>query len=209
MTPHEITTMPRLSTSLLASLLPLLVASACARPGATTNAASQTSSVAAAASDDRFSVYDLGATWRDQLGHSRTLASLRGRPQLVAMIYTHCATTCPLTVAAMKRVERAADDADVGFVLVSLDPARDDVRRLAGYAAERGLDPARWTLLTGSDADVRDLAATLGVRYRQVTPGDLAHSNLITLLDSEGRIARQTSGQFDDAGISALHALAR
>ena len=158
-------------------------------------------------SPDAFSVYDLAGTWRDQAGAVRSLADWRGTPVLVALIYTHCTATCPLAVSELKRI--AALDPRVRFVLVSLDPARDDVRRLAGYAAERGLDPARWTLLTGSDADVRDLAALIGVRYRQVTPGDLAHSNLLTLLDSEGRIAQQSSGQLDAAAISRLHALAR
>jgi protein SCO1/2 len=156
---------------------------------------------------DSFSVYDLEGAWRDQAGVARLLASWRGTPVLLALIYTHCTATCPLAVSELKRI--AALDPHVRFVLVSLDPARDDVRRLAGYAAERELDPARWTLLTGSDADVRDLAVTLGVRYRQVTPDDLAHTNLITLLDSEGRIARQSSGRLDDAAIADLHALAR
>jgi protein SCO1/2 len=159
------------------------------------------------ASPDAFSVYDLAGTWRDQAGAVRSLADWRGTPVLVALIYTHCTATCPLAVSELKRI--AALDPRVRFVLVSLDPARDDVRRLAGYAAERGLDPARWTLLTGSDGDVRDLAALIGVRYRQVTPDDLAHSNLITLLDSEGRIARQSSGRLDDAAVSAVHALSR
>ena len=159
------------------------------------------------ASPDAFSVYDLAGTWRDQAGAVRSLADWRGAPVLVALIYTHCTATCPLAVSELKRI--AALDPRVRFVLVSLDPARDDVRRLAGYAAERGLDPARWTLLTGSDGDVRDLAALIGVRYRQVTPDDLAHTNLITLLDSEGRIARQSSGRLDDAAVSAVHALSR
>jgi protein SCO1 len=154
-----------------------------------------------------FSVYDLEGSWRDQTGAVRSLASWRGRPVLLAMIYTHCTATCPLAVSELKRI--AAGHADVRFVLVSLDPVRDDARRLAAYASERGLDPQRWTLLTGSDTDVRDLAATLGVRYRQVTPDDLAHSNLITLLDREGRIARQTSGRMDDAALAMLPAVAR
>jgi protein SCO1 len=126
---------------------------------------------------------------------------------LLAMIYTHCTATCPLAVSELKRI--AARHPDVRFVLVSLDPVRDDAQRLAAYASEHALDPSRWTLLTGTDADVRDLAATLGVRYRRVTPDDLAHSNLITLLDRDGRIARQTSGRVDDAVIAGLHATAR
>ncbi len=156
---------------------------------------------------DRFSVYDLDDSWRDQAGATRSLASWRGTPVLLAMIYTHCTGTCPLAVSELKRI--AALEPHAHFVLVSLDPQRDDEKRLAAYAAERALDPSRWTLLTGSDVEVRDLAATLGVRYRRVTPDDLAHSNLITLLDREGRIVRQSSGRMDDAAIAELHAIAR
>jgi protein SCO1 len=156
---------------------------------------------------DRFSVYELDGRWRDQAGTTRVLSSLRGTPVLLAMIYTHCTATCPLAVSELKRI--AALEPDARFVLVSLDPPRDDAKRLAEYAAERTLDPSRWTLLTGSDADVRDLAATLGVRYRHVTPEDLAHSNLITLLDREGRVVRQSPGRMDDAALAELHAIAR
>jgi protein SCO1 len=156
---------------------------------------------------ESFSIYELDGKWRDQSGATRSLASWRGTPVLLAMIYTHCTATCPLAVSELKRI--AALEPDVRFVLVSLDPARDDVDRLADYAAQRALEPSRWTLLTGSDADVRDLAATLDVRYRRVTPEDLAHSNLITLLDREGRVVRQASGRMDDAAIAELDAIAR
>ena len=194
-----------LALLVLLALLAFVANGCTSRPSSNTLAPSRPERVERAA--DTFSVYDLGADWRDQSGATRSLEGWRGTPVLLAMIYTHCTATCPLAVSELKRV--AALDPHARFVLVSLDPARDDVRRLADYAAERGLDPARWTLLTGSDADVRELAATLGVRYRQVTPDDLAHTNLITLLDSEGRIARQSSGRFDDAAIADLHAMAR
>jgi protein SCO1/2 len=189
----------------LLALAGLAVAGCGTRPASVARTPEQTAS--AKADTDAFSVYDLGGSWRDQSGATRSLASWQGKPVLLAMIYTHCTATCPLAVSELKRI--ATLDPDVRFVLVSLDPARDDTNRLADYAAERGLDPKRWTLLTGSDADVRDLAATLGVRYRQVTPDDLSHTNLVTLLDQEGRIARQSSGRMDDAAIAELHAIAR
>jgi len=153
-------------------------------------------------SAESFSVYDLPGRWLDQSGAERSLATLRGAPVLLAMVYTHCTATCPLAVAELKRI--AASDATVRFVLVSLDPARDDPAQLSAFARRLELDPARWTLLTGSDGDLRELAATLGVRYRQVTPQDLSHSNLITLLDRDGRIVRQSSGRVDDGVIAAL-----
>lgn len=205
--------MPRFSTLLVAALL--LAAGACTPAGSATPVATpmtRAAAVAAAGSDDdRYSVYDLDAEWRDQQGRARTLASLRGRPQLVAMIYTHCATTCPLTVADMKRIERAAGAADVGFLLVSLDPDRDSSARLAAFAREHDLAPARWTLLSGrDDADVRELAAALGVRYRRLSPDELAHSNTLTLLDASGEVAWQRAGPGDDADVvAAVRALQR
>jgi protein SCO1/2 len=168
----------------------LLALPGCAPSGS--HASAVTASAAAPASD-RYSVYDLDARWRDQRGVARQLSSLRGRPQVVAMIYTHCSTTCPFTVAEMKRIERESPR-DAGFVLVSLDPARDDPARLAEFARERGLDPNRWTLLDGSDDAVRELATVLGVRYRRLSPEELAHSNALTLLDADGVVAWQHAG---------------
>jgi protein SCO1/2 len=186
---------------ILAALLALAgcVPSGRPAPGAT----------ATANASDRYSVYDLDAQWRDQQGRPRRLSSLRGRPQVIAMIYTHCSTTCPFTVAEMKRIERESPR-DAGFVLVSLDPARDDPARLAMFAQERGLDASRWTLLDGSDDAVRELAAVLGVRYRRLSPEELAHSNALTLLDADGVVAYQHAG-LDGAEdvIRALDALDR
>jgi protein SCO1 len=189
----------------LVALLALATIGCASQPAPATRTPARTDGSAGDA--ERFSVYELEGRWRDQSGATRSLANWRGTPVLLAMVYTHCTATCPLAVSELKRI--AALDPEVRFVLVSLDPARDDVSRLADYAAERALDPSRWTLLTGSDADVRDLAATLDVRYRRVTPEDLAHSNLITLLDREGRVVRQASGRMDDAAIAELHATAR
>jgi protein SCO1/2 len=160
------------------------------------------------AADTAYSVYELASTWREQQGQERTLSSLRGRPRLVAMVYTHCSTTCPITVDQMKRIER--ESADVGLVLVSLDPEHDSPHRLAEYARERGLDAARWTILTGDQGDVRELAATLGVRYRRISPEELAHSNTVTLLDGSGTPVYQGNGPRSDRDITdALRQIAR
>lgn len=161
---------------------------ACARPGASVR---EETTVPARAHSD-YSVYELGSSWRDQAGAVRMLSSLRGEPRLVAFVYTHCSAVCPITVAELKRIE-AATPANVGIVLVSLDPVRDSAHQLAMYASEHGLG-ARWTLLSGSDRDVRDLAVTLGVRYQQLTNGDLAHGNVITVLDANGQVVHQRAG---------------
>lgn len=140
-----------------------------------------------------YSLYDLGSEWRDQHGAERSLASLRGKPQLISLVYTSCASICPFTVAAMQLVEQKVGDR-AGYVLVSLDPSNDSPERLAEYAAERQLTP-RWTLLSGPEGSVRELAALIGVKYRQVASGEIDHSSTLTILDGDGRIV----AQFDEA----------
>jgi protein SCO1/2 len=155
----------------------------------------------------RWSVYELGSSWRDQHGAERRLSSLAGRAQVLAMIYTHCTSTCPLAIAEMKRIE-AATDTSVGLVLVTLDPEHDTPAVLAEYARARELDASRWTLLGGSSDAVRELAAALGVRYRRLSPAELAHSNTLTLLDASGSVIHQQQGLGErDETIAAARAL--
>lgn len=151
------------------------------------------------------SVYQLTSSWTDQHGRQRTLADLRGRPQAIAMVYTHCASACPRIVGDLKRLE--AEFPELGLVLVSIDPERDTPGRLQEFAAGSGLG-ARWTLLNGADGALMELAAVLGVRYRRVSATEFMHSNLITVLDAAGNIAYRQESIGTTAGtIAALRAL--
>ena len=194
----------------LLAALPLVLAalagaSACAGREAHAARASDSTRPAAEAAEGGYSLYDLPSAWRDQRGAAVRLPSLAGRVRVVAMVYTSCHATCPLIVGDLKRIEASlpADRRDdVGFVLVSLDPARDTPGRLAEWAERTRLDPARWTLLNGDADAVRELAAALGVRYQpQARAGggpdggtDLAHTNVITVLDAAGAVAHQQLG---------------
>jgi len=82
----------------------------------------------------------------------------------------------------------------VGFVLVSIDPRRDTPERLREFAASTRLDPARWTLLTGDEEGVRELAALLGIRYRPEGETEFSHSNAYLVLDAEGRVVHRHDG---------------
>jgi protein SCO1/2 len=140
------------------------------------------------------SIYNLGSRWTDQDDKAVALDSLRGRPVVAAMAYTSCKNVCPLIVANMTAIERAARDkgvANLHFVFFSLDSAVDNPAKLKAYADERGLDPADWTLLHGDEKAVRDLAAALGVRYRPDGQGGFDHSTVISLLDDKGEIVFQ------------------
>lgn len=142
------------------------------------------------------SVLQLEAGWTDAEGHALHLSDLRGEVWITAMIFTHCEYACPRILADLQAIDAALpSDARprVRYLLASFDHVRDKPDVLRAYAAERGLD-ARWRLMWGEADAVRELAAALGVKYKPVEGGGFAHSNLVTVLDREGRIAAQIEG---------------
>jgi protein SCO1/2 len=117
------------------------------------------------------------------------------------MFFANCQYACPLIVNDMQRLEAAltpAQRARVGFTLVSFDPKRDTPEALAEYRRVRNLGTERWTLLRGEPDAVQELAALLGVRYKQDARGQFAHSNVITVLNPDGEIVRQQVGLSQD-----------
>jgi protein SCO1/2 len=158
------------------------------------------SSEPAAAFTDK-SLYQMDSRWTTDTGKEIKLGELKGKPQVVAMFFANCQYACPLIVNDMQRMEAAltpAQRARVGFTLVSFDPKRDTAKALAEYRRVRGLAAEHWTLLRGESDDVQELAALLGVRYKQDACGQFAHSNVITVLNADGEIVHQQTGLNQD-----------
>ncbi len=142
------------------------------------------------------SIYQVGGTWQTDNNESIQLASLAGKPQLIALIYTGCSNACPIIVESMKRVEQQVPmnmRSKIGFVLVSLTPDTDYPKTLKAFAEKKGLNP-NWKLLRGNNELVRTLSNALNGRYKVIKDGDVAHSNTVTLLNSQGQIQMQASG---------------
>lgn len=143
------------------------------------------------------SLYLLDSEWHDQSNSARTLSDFRGEIVVTAMVFTNCEYACPRIMVDLQAIEEQipADQlSKVRWLLVSMDTDRDTPEVLSAYAESNDLDTSRWTLLHGDDFAVRGIAAALGVRYKKDSNGNFAHSNLITVLDREGRIAHQLVG---------------
>jgi protein SCO1/2 len=123
----------------------------------------------------------------DHRGAGVTAETLRGRPAVLTFVYANCHATCPVLVSRLQALERAVP-ADVAYVAVTLDPERDTVAALAAYAERWGLGP-RWHLLTGEPAAVRRLVASFAIQWTRLPDGELAHENVVVLLDRAGRVA--------------------
>ncbi len=147
------------------------------------------------------SVYQLDSEWTSDFGRRIRLGVLSGRPQVVAMFFTHCEYACPILVHDLRRIEQALPPdvrGKVDFLLVTMDHERDTPAVLREYRSLRRLPAERWTLLHGGAEAVRELAAVLGVNYRRDARGQYLHSNLVTLLDSRGEVVRQLTGLNQD-----------
>jgi protein SCO1/2 len=142
------------------------------------------------------SLYQAEVSFTADNGKVFDVGQLRGRPVVLAMFFASCGYACPLIVSDMLAIQAKLPGQirqSTAFVLVSFDTQRDTPAALANYRQQHGLGEP-WVLLHGGADSVRELAALLGLKYKQEPDGAFSHSNLITILNSEGEIIHQREG---------------
>ena len=142
------------------------------------------------------SIYQLTSSITDQDGREQNLDTFRGHPVVITMFYGTCPHVCPLLISTIQKTEQALaprDRAKLRVLMVSIDPEKDTPQLLSDVADRHHVDDARWKLTRASPADVRKIAAVLGIRYRKLPNGEFNHSTVLTLLDREGVIRARTS----------------
>lgn len=147
--------------------------------------------------ESEHSIYHMNATWSDHRGDTFQLSDLTGKPVVVVMFYGNCTQVCPILIRDANRVYEAIDEnlrRDVKVLAVTFDPKNDTPGVLKNYAIKKDLNKPQWHFTTGKPAAIRELAMLLGVQYAQKSDGHFSHSNLVTVLDSEGRIAHRLEG---------------
>ncbi len=167
-----------------------------------------TSSLAIAADElPADSLYQSQTHWTNSQNQHVILPSLVGKPQVLAFVYSHCLSMCPVIVADLQRVEQtlsAAERQQVRFTLITLDPDRDSPDTMAAFLRSHKLDEARWQFLRGTADDTRELVLLFNVKYRREGE-EIAHSNTISVLDGQGRLVHQRVGAGGlDAVVAAL-----
>ncbi|MES2115536.1 MAG: SCO family protein [Pseudomonadota bacterium] len=156
------------------------------------------------------SLYQLPAALSNQDGKAFKLRELRGRPVLVSMFYNSCEFVCPMLIDTMRLTQQALDQDSrerLSMLLITFDPARDDIKTLKTVARQRELDPARWTLARTDAASVRKIAATLDIQYRRLESGEYNHTTVLVLLDADGRVLgrTRTMGAVDPEFVKLVH----
>jgi protein SCO1/2 len=140
-------------------------------------------------------------TLTSQDGAPVTLADFRGKVVAVTFIYTLCTSTCPVLTPMMSFVQdRLGADfgSKITFVSITVDPERDTPEVLKEYAQAFGANLTGWSFLTGTPAAIRDVARKYGVYASKTENGDVEHTFLTSIIDSNGILRVQYLGvRFD------------
>lgn len=141
------------------------------------------------------SIYNLSDTFTTQHNKVVSLKDFAGKPTVVCMIFTHCSYACPRLTADVQSLEKQlGKTADkVNFLLVSFDAERDTPDQLRKFQSEMKLND-RFTLLHGNEDAVRTLSVLINVQFQKNSDGDFSHSNVISILDKEGKLVFQKEG---------------
>ena len=136
-----------------------------------------------------------------QAGESMTRDDLMGRVHVASFIFTSCGEICPTLVTELMAVQTAIHERDdVLLVSYSVAPAHDTADVLAQFGVERGIDRARWKLLTGNAETIYRLArdSYFADDGRLDTEGPAAelflHTEKVLLVDAAGHLRGVCNG---------------
>ncbi|MDQ3142070.1 MAG: SCO family protein [Bacteroidota bacterium] len=147
--------------------------------------------------DNGESIFNLQSNWKTQDGLDIKLENLKGKVLVMVMIYTSCKAACPRLVADMRNIEAQISKTKlnrISFVLVSIDPKVDTPERLLKFAKENFMDEDQWIFLQGTEESTQEFANVLSVKYKQISPLDFSHSNIISVFNAEGNLVHQQEG---------------
>ena len=131
----------------------------------------------------------------DYRGVTTQLSDLKGRPVVLAFLFSACPDICLLTTAGLAETARAVPEA--AYVGISVDPQGDDPSTVRRFLARQGL-AERLTYLTGPRTELERVWADYFVH------ADAAdHTDAIYLIDKLGRQRSLLRSDFDPAELTA------
>lgn len=152
------------------------------------------------------SLYQLRAELTTQSAATAGFDIYQGHPTVISMFYGSCPSYCPMLITAVQVYESHLDEAaraHLRVLLVSFDAAHDTPERLTELSRMHRADPQRWTFASAREPAARRIATLLGFHYRELPDGSFDHSQVITLVDDQGRVLASTSKLIGDSAFEA------
>ena len=147
----------------------------------------------------------LDLTFRDSQGQRVTLADFfdKEHPAILTLNYSSCPMLCSLQLTGLfdglKQLKWDLGD-QYRMITVSIDPKETPERALLAkrrYLRQYGRSgvASGYECLTGSNENIKQLADTVGFRYRYVPEtGEYAHAAVTILCTPDGRVSRYLYG---------------
>lgn len=141
----------------------------------------------------------------DSAGAPLPLASYRGKPLVVSLVYSSCSSVCPATtqhlIRTVSEARRMLGPDAFSVLTVGFDARNDTPAHMAQFAAAQGVPPEDWRLASADAGTLSALLRDLGFSYAAVA-GGFDHVTQTTILDRDGRVYRHVYG--DDFPVQML-----
>jgi protein SCO1/2 len=125
----------------------------------------------------------------NQDGNRFDSTTLRGKVVVLNFIFTTCTDVCPLFTANFAQLQRSLNNergGDLFLVSITTDPEVDSPKVLKAYAQRYGADLKNWAFLTGSEAQLKPVWKSFGIRVIRKGRGLVQHTSLTTVIDRQG-----------------------
>lgn len=127
----------------------------------------------------------------NQNGETITQDNYKNKIYVADFFFTTCQTICPIMTGYMAEIqEKLKNDDEVMLLSHTVTPEIDTVAQLKKYALEKGVNDAKWNLVTGDKKEIYDLARKSYLAAKDVpySDNDLVHTENFVLVDKKKRI---------------------
>lgn len=137
-------------------------------------------------------------TLKNRQGEPVALASFRGKPLLISLIYTRCYHTCSVVTRSLAMVVEKAQDIfgedSFHVVTAGFDTRYDRPETMRHFARQQGITHKHWAFLSGDASTLEQLVRNVGFSFSP-SPKGFDHLVQATIVDANGIIYRQVYGE--------------
>ena len=143
----------------------------------------------------------------NQNGKTITQDTYKDKIYVADFFFTTCQTICPIMTDHMVKIQKETiNDDDLMLLSHTVTPEIDTVAQLKKYALKKGVNDAKWNLVTGSKKQIYELARKSYLAVKTVGNGDeydMIHTENFMLIDKK----KQIRGFYDGTDPEAIEQL--
>ncbi len=142
----------------------------------------------------------------NQNGNNVTQEDYKNKIYVADFFFTTCPDICPIMTGNMLYLQENLKDTNVMLASFSVTPKIDTVEVLKDYSTLKGVDDARWNLMTGDKKQIYDLARKSYLVAKAIPDGKnhgMIHTENFVLVDRDKRIR----GYYDGTNIEDMNKL--